>query len=372
MSNEVENTPVEQEIQPLTSWDVDELTTMQPEDAGLMDKAIEVGTDMAATDLKEDAKTPVEKADNAKEAVESTEEVKADAVEKQTVEEEEVKEVTKEESAPQLITLKVNGKEQEVSLEELKSNYSGKVAYDKKFTELDKERKSFLAEKTEIENYVNEFRGIADKQNMVEATKFLGQITGKSPNAVVNELITALAPEIERRYSLTDDELALENKNAEVKYNQEKLEAERKQFEQKQSHEALQAKIDSAMSTHKISAEDWNQAIADLDARLPREEVITPELVTEFVQFGRASTTADSVLSSYQDGKFTEDAEVVKGLREIIIENPDFSNEDLVDILNESLNQSQKQEVEEKLTKKVSSSVTTTNTEDAPAILNRS
>lgn len=346
-----ETTEVIEETQPLSSWEsVDVVESADAPD--LMRKAIEVGTKAATEEVTKDTESTVQ------------EEVKEEKEEAEAKEE-----VTRiEDVKGSKIKVKVNGKEEEVSIEELKSNYSGKVAYDKKFTELDKERKTFLNEKTQIENYVNEFRTIAQSQNMVEATKFLGQITGKGPHEVVNELINALAPEIERRYGLTDEELDFENKKAEFDYQKQKLETERNRLTQEKSQGALQAKIDEIMSSHKISAEDWNNAIHTLDSRLPKDEVITPELVSEYITFERANTTTESVLESYNDGKFAGDEEVIKGLREIILENPDFTNDDLVEILNDALKTTQTKQVEEKLSKKVSSKTTTTKKEDAPTI----
>lgn len=328
-----------QEVAPLSSWDdADNIET--PTEASLIKEAINVGTEAATDSTKSE---------------ESVQEVS----EEDTKEEKEEEVEAKETSTPEVIKVKVNGKEEEVSIEELKSNYSGKVAYDKKFTELDKERKSFIKEKTEIENYVNEFRNISQSQNMVEATKFLGQITGKAPHDVVNELIDALAPEIERRYSLTEDELSLEQQKAETRYKQEQLETEKAKLEQEKSHNALQSKIEHEMSSHNIDSETWNKAIESLDSRLPKDEVITPELVSEFVRFERAETTSSSALKNFDNGKFLDNQEVVKGLRDIAMENPDFSEQDLIDVLSESLNTQQKQQVEEKISKKVSSKETT-------------
>jgi hypothetical protein len=360
-----ENTTIEtteqaiEELTPLTSWD-DTEGDFTPETT-LMNQAVEQGTKEADDNVKASLVENKEVETDSTESENSVQEVKEEVKEEITAKPDE----TVEESKPEVIKLKVNGKEEEVSLDDLKSNYSGKVAYDKKFTELDKERKAFINEKTQIESYVNEFRNIAQSQNMVEATKFLGQLTGQAPHDVVNSLIDSLAPEIERRYSLTDDEIDLENKKAEINFQKEKMETERAQLEAKQSQSTLQASIENEMSNHNISSEDWDKAIHTLDSRLPKDEVITPELVSEYVVFERANTKTESVLDSYNDGKFAGNEEVVKGLRQVVIDNPDFNDQDLTEILNDALNTTQKQQVEEKLTKKVSSNETNKK-EDAP------
>jgi len=42
-----------------------------------------------------------------------------------------------------VFTVKINGKDEPISLKDLQSQYSGRVAYDKKFSEMDRERKYF-------------------------------------------------------------------------------------------------------------------------------------------------------------------------------------------------------------------------------------
>jgi hypothetical protein len=282
-------------------------------------------------------------------------------VEEAPAEEPKVEAETAQEEVPvDLFRVKVNGKEEEVSIEDLKSNYSGKVAYDKKFTELDKERKQFLSEKQQIDNYISEFRGVAQSKNMLEATKLLGKLSGKAPHDIVNELITALQPEIERREFMTDEELSFENKQVQQKYQQEKLESDRKTFEQEQAQNALNAKVSEVMTNHNISSEEWASAVNELDARLPQDQALTPELVGEFVSYNKASSRAASALENFEGGKFVSDSQISEGLRDIILENSDFSDDDIQDILKQSLTEPQK-EVEEKLQEKAASRTTNQN-----------
>lgn len=258
----------------------------------------------------------------------------------------------KSEPKADLFKVKVDGEEVEVSLDELKSNYSGKQAFDKKFTALDKERKQFLKEKQQIESYVNEFRTLATSKNMVEATKFLGQLTGKAPHAVVDELISSLHPEIERRYGLTQEEISYEKQLADAQYKAELLEREKQQFTKQQLETELSSKIESIMSEKSIPVEEWDKAVLALDARLPKDQDLTPELVAEYVVFDRAVNKSDSLLNTFDNGKLKGNTTVAQTLRDIILENPDFTDQDLTDILSSSFTTKQKEKVEEKLVKK--------------------
>jgi hypothetical protein len=52
---------------------------------------------------------------------------------------------------------KVDGEEVEIPLQELLNNYSGKQAWDKRFSELDVERKEYQKERDIVERYVEDF-----------------------------------------------------------------------------------------------------------------------------------------------------------------------------------------------------------------------
>lgn len=336
------------EIKPLTSWDDSDSTNFTP-------------TANTAKDLiQEQVANEVEEAP-AEETAEP--EVEQEAVEEQP-EVEKIPDLAewfegkdddfKLEDGKLLIKAKADGEESFISLDDLKSQYAGKVAYDKKFSELDRERQAFKQEQAEIEDYINQFRQTAEQQNMLEAAKFLGQFAGKAPHQVVEELIKVIEPEIRRREELSEEELKLEYKSAETEYSRERLESERQKLEFEQRERALNSMIMEQKTSHNISDTEWDSAVRDLDSRLPADEDITPELVGEYVRFTRADSRAENALKQFGDGKYASDASARDGLRDILTKNPDFTDEDLQDIIEQALSQPLKKQVEEKLVKKAS------------------
>jgi hypothetical protein len=347
MENEVQATvetaaPAVAETKPLKSWEEAEFTPSHD------------AKSLATLKFAEEQQ-PAHEANVAKE-------VEAKIEQKQPESDEKDNNLVENEKKSDLFKVKVDGEEVEVSLDELKSNFSGKQAFDKKFSALDKERKQFLKEKQQIESYVNEFRNLATSQNMVEATKFLGHLTGKAPHAVVEELINSLHPEIERRYGLTTEELTYEKQLADAQYKAELLERQKQQFERQQIETDLNSKIETIMSEKSIPVEEWDKAVLALDARLPKDQDLTPELVAEYVVFDRAVNKTGSLLSTFDSGKLKDNTGVANTLRDIILENPDFTDEDLTDILKNSFVNKQKEKVEEKLVKKVPQQVKQTST----------
>lgn len=352
-----------EEIKPLSSWDEPSMTPAITDPKMMAATAVEIFDGTSTMVSNEEIKSEESNDSEVSGEAESVEAKTEDSAPEQGSKEAEkvvksfdelLSEGARIDNNEILFKHKVDGEDVEVSLTDLKTNYAGKVAYDKKFSALDKERKQFVKEKQQIEGYVSEFRQLANSANMVEATKFLGQLTGKAPHAVIDEMISALQPEIERRLGLSQDQLQYENKLAEAQYKAQVLEQKQKMQEQEQASTALETKVSELLSSKNIQAEEWDNAVRELDSRLPANEVITPELVAEYVEFGRASTKTESILGSFADGKFQANDSIKKTLRDIIVENPDFTDEDLNNILSNSLKQQQEKQVTEKLSKKVS------------------
>jgi hypothetical protein len=352
------------EMESLESWDgVEEPTFVNVEH-----NVPEVGEDgEVVTEMKSDeAASTAEEGDVTSKEVE---EVQSD----EPVEEVEInypdffeKTGLKMENDSLLVKAKADGKEDFVSLDELKQNYAGKVAWDKKYTELDIDKKAFQKEKAQIEGYVNEFNRISREQNALEGAKYLAQLSGKAPHQFMDELIEVLRPELERRDMLTDQELQLEKQQAFQKYSQEQLEAKQKQFEAEQAQIALQDQIESAKSNHKIANDEWDATVKELDERLPKDQVITPETVTDYIGFKR-ELRAERALGTFNAGQLADNAEVKSELIKVINDMPDLTDTEIQEILAEAFIVKEKQEVEEKLAGKAKKSNTNKKT-DKPSV----
>jgi len=247
-----------------------------------------------------------------------------------------------------LVEVKIDGKVEEISLKDLKSNYSGKVAYDKKFSELDRERQAYKKEVEEVNTYVNTFAKKMKDGDALSAMEYLGSFAGVGPHEIKAQLIKSLLPEIDRLNDMTPAEVDLEYKQAELDYVKQKQESDLQNFKQQQSNMELESKIVKVQETLNINNSEWNEAVQFLDQTLPPQDQITPELVGEYVQFVRSETRAKNLLESF-DSSLIQDEEVFAGFQDIISRNPDFTDEDLNAILKNAFSDSQKQVVEENL-----------------------
>lgn len=252
------------------------------------------------------------------------------------------------------ILAKVDGELQEITLKEFKNGISGEKAIAKRFSEYDRKEKEFNAQMNEVNEYINDLGNTIRNSSVLEGVSKIAELTGAAPHLVKEALIKELMPEIERRYGLDENELALELKQQENDYLKQKTESENKKLQQEQAQRELQLEVMRTRETHNIDEATWTEALNDLDAKLPPNEPITVETVAEYVNFNRASSRAESILNEW-DSSYLENGEVVDALIDSIIESPDYSDADFKEILSNAFGETKKVEAQKAVEKKVES-----------------
>ena len=169
----------------------------------------------------------------------------------------------------------------------------------------------------------------------------------------MDNLIKSLMPEIERRYSLTDEQLKLEKQATNNKYNQERLELERQQLKQQEAEKALQAEIEDVIASTKISHDEWEATVQELDAKLPKNQDMTPQIVKEYIEFKR-DLRAEKHLGIFNGGQMANNAAVKAELVKVINDMPDLTDTEIQDLLTNAFKVKQTQELQEEISKKSS------------------
>ena len=249
----------------------------------------------------------------------------------------------------QKIKVKVDGEEQEITLKEYKNGISGQKAIQKRFNEVDNERKSLQAEIDNINKYVADLGNTMKNVSMVEGLNKIAELNGIAPHQVEQALIKELLPRIQELQGMDEQQRELQYKQKELEYKEKQLESESNLSAQKQAQAELQSNISKAREAHAISDDEWNDAFKYLDKNLDPSEEITIDLVSQKVLFDRAGAKTQEVLKSFDDGKYLQDQEINRTLHEIILDNPDFDDQDLKDILSSAYGESQQKKVEEDL-----------------------
>jgi hypothetical protein len=318
----------------------------------------EENTDESGNEVIDHEENAEDKTEDVEESTESAEQTQPEAKSDETEDKAEESESTTVNIADlgedQKIKVKVDGEEQEISIKDFKNGISGEKAIAKRFSEFDKKEKEFKAEIDSINNYVNELGNTMKNKSMIEGLYQIGELNQIPPHQIKQALIKELLPEIDRLRGMDEQSINLEYKEQELQYKEKMLESESTNSAAKQAQMELQNNIASTREAHNINESEWDGAFKYLDENLPKNEEITVDLVKEKVLFDRAGDRANTVISEFDGGKFASDTEIVRTLHEIILDNPDFEDSDLQDILTDVYGQAQKQKAENDLVDTVS------------------
>lgn len=230
------------------------------------------------------------------------------------------------------IKVKVDGELQEVTIKEFKNGISGEKAIAKRFSEFDKKEKEFKAELDEINAYVNGFaqKMVDPKEGPVAALEYLTQFTDIPAYEIKDRLIDALLPEIQRRQGLSEEQLHIEKEKHKVDFDKQQYETERQQFESRRAELDLEFKIKNVQQTHGIDESTWEDAFKKLDESLDPSQDITINMVTESVLFDRA----EGILKGVNE-QLIEQKGIIRDLMQVQQENPDFTIQDLTELVQE-------------------------------------
>lgn len=152
--------------------------------------------------------TSEEKADNDSKEAAQKEEEPAKAAENRKVLK--LKDGDKEIELPldSKLTVSVDGKEEEVSVQELRDNYSGRVAWDKKFTELSTDRKAFEREKFQANETLKDLLKTSEKDAFGLIAK-IADHHGEDPIKYVTAFRKQLMAAAEEYYKADESERRL-------------------------------------------------------------------------------------------------------------------------------------------------------------------
>lgn len=266
---------------------------------------------------------------------------------------------SKEEVESELVEVKIDGEVQKVPLEELKNNYSGKVAWDKKFSELDLQRKEVVAERdglqadiNAVNEYVTELGNKMRNVSMMDGLYEIAALNNIGPHVVKQALIKEILPEINRMAEMNEDQINLEFSKADLEYQKSMQQREAEKMRSQQAQAELQSQINSVLSERGIEMDEYKEAESFLNARKDQVGEVTPELVGDYVLFSKAESRAENLLNEFDSGKHVQNDEVFNGVIDMLLQNPDFSDADVNEILTDVLGKAKMEVAEEKINKK--------------------
>jgi hypothetical protein len=238
------------------------------------------------------------------------------------------------------VRVKIDGEFQEVPVQELINQYSGKVAYDKKFSELGQQKKEvehFLQQNKKqadfLKGVVAEVTGhLSDKtKNPLDALNFIVEKSGFDSYDVWKRTLEANLEEVEKLMSMSE----LERENYFLKKEGEfrtKSEQARKAESAKETafNQAIQ-KVDSLRQAQGVSEDQFVEALDELEAQGVVMSKVSDEQVVEYASLKPHVSAVQDVLEPYEaqidDSKYSK---VVQNLARQL-RAKEFSKEQLIE-----------------------------------------
>jgi uncharacterized protein (DUF2147 family) len=272
---------------------------------------------------------------------------------------------------------KVDGKPVKVPLKELLQNYSGKVAWEKRFQEVSDTRKTlaeqamqFEAQKSRHSQLISDMHTAAREGRTFDAISSMIQMTGVKIDAreYVKNLREALIQQASQLASMTPEQRAVHEQKEELEYLKSQGTRLTQQREQEQAQTAFQSRVANAMKgvnstvEEYVSTRDWLlQNGPNLLGNKWDPKQVTPEFVANQIRDVRDYRTAKEALESV-DPKLAQSETIWKQAVDIMRQNPDWTVEDLKDVYRESTKQVRSQKISNKVAKSPTATTATAST----------
>jgi len=181
---------------------------------------------------------------------------------------------------------RVSDQDVDVPLKELLSNYSGKTAWDKKFSELNQERQTYKHERSQIESRI---KSIMEAQDPEERFYKMAEMAGKSPVEVRRKFLEENMNLLEKFYSMSDDEKKADELQFENKFLKSKAESFENERVLTEQTKVLSQRVNQVSQKYGITEDDLGRAYQELNSlqqqgKFPQDIPLTPEFLGEAIR----------------------------------------------------------------------------------------
>lgn len=232
--------------------------------------------------------------------------------------------------ADALIPVKVDGKVEQVSIQDVLENYSGKASLTRKFQEFQKEREDFDDDRKVIQGTLDEFHKLASEaQDPTAAIDFLGEIMGLDMRQYWDDVMGYLSAENEKLAGMTEDERAQYKIQRDNEFQAKQLERQKLEFEKERTRTSLESRLQQIQTNLEVSPSEYSEFYFEIleNGKVPEEE-ITPELVGEYIEGARAYDQLENLIGEVNP-ELDNPHDAVEELQRVKQAYPEFGLEEL-------------------------------------------
>lgn len=226
-----------------------------------------------------------------------------------------------------VVEVKVDGKTQEVPIAELRNNYSGRKHLQEQYESFKTERETFTQDRNDLQSALDTAHDLlVTKGDLKGFVVYAAELMGTDPVQVWREMKSSLPKVGDGMDEASQKALDLED---ELDLYKRREETAKRRAESQKVQEDFQTRKTKVQETQKISDEQYERLKGELfkTGRFSEDD-LTPELVGEYAFQLSASTKAHLALKNTNvDPGIMETA--FKELNEVILKNPDLSDDDI-------------------------------------------
>lgn len=207
------------------------------------------------------------------------------------------------------LKVKIDGQNEEVTVQDLINNYSGKVAYDKKFTEIGNKNKELVQKEQQLKHQVASieaklapiFDVLKDPlKDPFEALELLVDISGNDSYDFYKRSLNARVDELVKLSQMSETEqeayfLKLQNERL-LKSNEKRTKSEQEALQSKQ----LRDHVDQLREAYKVSVDQYSEAFDELADLLPGQK-LTHQQIVDYASLKPLSPKIEEILKPYAD-----------------------------------------------------------------------
>lgn len=199
-----------------------------------------------------------------------------------------------------VLPVKINGKEELVQVKDLMGNYSGKVAWDKKFSEIDQTRKQVASKELKLKQVEDMIKSVYEEKDPQIKMYRMAQLANVDPIEFRQKFFDENISMLEKYYSMSEDERKADALAYEASIHKHRADTLESAAKAKQDSESLQAKVIELRERHQVSEREFVDAYDRLEARARAGQLdpklVTPEYIMQAVEVDRLWAAASEKL----------------------------------------------------------------------------
>lgn len=229
------------------------------------------------------------------------------------------------------IPVKINGKLEEVDVQTLVNEFSGKTDWSRKYQELDTEKKTFEAERVELQSSVDDLFELAVTQNKpLEAVAYLADLLGGDGMKTIADLQQQMYQKFEELSKLTPEEKRARQAEEKAQLVEAKYKNQDAKRTKASEQEEVAKRVEAVKKQYNITEERFGDIYRTLKKNGVNDQELTPEFVGEVHQRWLQMDQVDEIVA---EQAYTDNAlQVKQALLDEWRKEPSLTREDMAAI----------------------------------------